>query len=118
VAKVRLARTQSITVDGTVLLGTRDFDVDVELDTVDVTRWDSAARGEITLTEMNTITLQVYYAEDVKRFMLKWNKFPPEPMEISVDGATANFLVHKVKLSGQFNGVLAYEVVLKLWPFV
>lgn len=116
-AKVRLARKQSISADGVVLLGTRDFDVDLELDTVDVTRWDSSARGELTLTEMNTVTLQIYHAEDVRRFMAKWNKFPPQPMLISVDGASANFLVHKVKLSGQFSGVLAYEVVLKLWPF-
>jgi hypothetical protein len=117
VAKVRLARKQSISADGVVLLGTRDFDVDLELDTVDVTPWSSAARGELTLTEMNTVTLQIYHAEDLRRFMAKWNKFPPQPVTISVDGATANFLVHKIKLSGQFGGVLAYEVVLKLWPF-
>lgn len=116
-AKVRLARKQSITVDNVVLLGTRDFDVDLELDTVDVTRWDSAARGELTLTEMNTITLQVYHVDEVKRFMAKWNKFPPKPLTIAVDGSSAKFLVHKVKVSGQFSGVLSYEVVLKLWPY-
>jgi predicted secreted protein len=118
VAKVRLARSQSITADGIVLLGTRDFDIDLELDTVDVTRWDSAARGELTLTEMNTITLQIYHVEDVRRFMRKWNKFPPEPVTIALGGASANFVVTKLKLSGQFGGVLAYEVVLKLWPFI
>ena len=116
-AKVRLARQQSITADGVVLLGTRDFDVDLELDTVDVTRWDSAVRGELTLTETNTVTLQIYHAEDVQRFMRKWNYFPPRPVQIAIDGASAKFLVHKVKVSGQFSGVLAYEVVLKLWPY-
>ena len=114
---VRLARKQSITADGIVLLGTRDFDVDLELDTVDVTPWGSAARGELTLTEMITITLQIYHVEDVRRFLAKWNKFPPQPLTIAIDGAAAKFLVHKCKLSGQFGGVLAYEVVLKLWPF-
>lgn len=116
-AKVRLARKQSVRADGVVLLGTRDFDVDLELDTVDVTPWNSAARGELTLTEMITITLQIYHVEDVRRFMRKWNKFPPQPVTISVDGATARFLVHKLTISGQFSGVLAYEVVLKLWPY-
>jgi hypothetical protein len=117
VGKVRLARSQSVRADGIVLLGTRDFEFDLELDTVDVTRWDSAARGELTLAEMNTVTLQIYHAEDVRRFMRKWNKFPPQPVKIRIDGAEANFLVHKVKVSGQFSGVLAYEVVLKLWPY-
>ena len=115
--QVRLARNQSVTADGVVLLGVRDFDVDLELDTVDVTPWNHTARGELTLTEMNTVTLQVYTAEDVRRFMSKWNRFPPEPVTIAVDGASANFLIHKVKVSGQFSGVLSYEVVLKLWPF-
>ena len=114
---VRLAKNQSVSADGIVLVGTRDFDVDLDLDTVDVTRWDSAARGELTLTEMNTVTLQIYHVEDVRRFMAKWNKFPPQPVLIAVDGASANFLVHKMKLSGQFTGVMAYEVVLKLWPY-
>jgi len=117
VAKVRLARNQSISADNIVLLGTRDFDVELELDTVDVTPWNSAARGEITLTEMNTVTLQIYDAEDAGRFMAKWNQFPPKPVAIKVGGAQANFLVHKVKVSGQFSGVMAYEVVLKLWPY-
>ena len=116
-AKVRLARKQSITADGIVLLGTRDFDVDLELDTVDVTRWDSAVRGELPLTEMETVTLQIYHVEDVRRFMRKWNHFPPQPVQIAIDGASAKFLVHKLKVSGQFSGVLAYEVVLKLWPY-
>lgn len=116
-AKVRLARKQSVSADGVVLNGVRDFDVDLELDTVDVTRWDSGVRGELTLTEMNTVTLQIYHAEDVRRFMAKWNQFPPRPVTITIDGGTAKFLVHKVKVAGQFSGVLAYEVVLKLWPF-
>ncbi len=116
-AKVRLARKQPVYADGVVLNGVRDFDVDLDLDSVDVTRWDSGYRGEITLTEMNTVTLQVWHAEDVRLFMRKWNRFPPRPVRISVDGAAANFLVHKVKLAGQFGGVMAYEIVLKLWPY-
>lgn len=116
-ATVRLARSQSISADGIVLLGTRDFDVDLDLDAVDVTPWDSSSRAELTLTQTASVTLQIYHAEDVRRFIAKWNKFPPEPVTIAVDGAEALFLVHKVKVSGQFSGTLAYEVVLKLWPY-
>lgn len=116
-AKVRLARKQPVYADGVVLNGVRDFDVDLDLDSVDVTRWDAGHRGELTLTEMNTVTFQVWHAEDVRRFMAKWNKFPPQPVTIAVDGASAKFLVHKVKLAGQFSGVMAYEIVLKLWPY-
>jgi len=117
VAKVRLARSQSITVNGRVLLGTRDFDIDVDSDSVDVTPWDSDYRGEMPLTEMTTITLQVYHQEEVGLFMAAWNQFPPLPLTVSVVGASANFVIQKLKISGQFNGLVVYEVVLKLWPF-
>ncbi len=116
-AKVRLARKTPIYADGVVLNGTRDFDIELDLDAVDVTPWDSSVRGELTLTEANTVTLQIYHADDVRRLMAKWNKFPPEPVRISIDGSAANFLVHKLKVAGQFGGVLAYEVILKLWPY-
>jgi hypothetical protein len=117
VAKVRLSRKTPIYADGVVLNGVRDFDVDLDLDSVDVTPWYGDARGELTLTEGNTITLLVWYPEDVTRFIQKWNKFPPQPISISVDGASANFLVHKIKLAGQFTGLQSYEITLKLWPY-
>jgi len=117
VAKVLLARNQSISVNGRVLLGTRDFDIDVDSDAVDVTPWDSGFRGEMPLTEMTTITLQVYHLDEVALFMAAWNQFPPQPLTVSVIGATANFVIQKLKISGQFSGLIAYEVVLKLWPY-
>jgi hypothetical protein len=80
VAKVLLARNQSISVNGRVLLGTRDFDIDVDSDAVDVTPWDSGFRGEMPLTEMTTITLQVYHLDEVALFMAAWNQFPPQPL--------------------------------------
>ena len=117
-AKVRLARTQQISADGVVLMGTRDFDVDIELDGVDVTTWESGVRAELPLVEGNTVTLEVYHLNEVQAFMRKWNKFPPEPVTLSIGGVgVANFLVHSVKAKGQFSGVLAYQVVLELWPY-
>ena len=115
--KVRLARKQPITVDGVVLNGTRDFDLDLDLDAVDVTPWDSAFRGELPLTEAIGITLQILHDEDVQVFYAKWNKFPPQPLVVSVDGLTANFLVHKIKAGYPFSGAIGYEVTLKRWPY-
>lgn len=115
--KVRLGRSQSITVNGRVLLGTRDFDLDVDSDSFDVTPWDSDYRGEMPLTESTTITLQVYHLDEVALFMAAWNRFPPRPLRVAVLGVRANFVVHKLKVSGQFNGLIVYEVVLKLWLF-
>lgn len=114
---VKLARQSSITIDGVTILGTRDFDVDIDLDTVDVTPWNGVCRGELPLMEANTVTLQIYDSSDLARLASAWNQFPPQPVALGIDGRSAKFLVHKIKIGGQFSGVQAYDVVLKLWPY-
>ena len=117
-AKVRLARNQAIYANGVVLLGTRDFDIDQEVDGVDVTPWRASGTAELPLCESATLTLQVYHLEDAQRLAAKWNQFPPEPVEITIDNAgTGKFVVKSVKTAGPIAGVLAYTVVLKSWPY-
>ena len=116
--KVRLARDQSITVDGIVLLGTRDFELDQEVDGVDVTPWQATGAAELTLVESATLTLQVYYVEALQRLAAKWNAFPPEPVEVAIPYVgTGKFIVRNIKYAGPFAGVLAYTVTLKSWPY-
>jgi len=121
VPRVRLARTQSISVNGVALLGTRDFDINVDLDTADVTPWDSSVRGELTLTEMTVLTLEVYHSEDLAVFLNHWNAFPPNPISITIgdssSSTSASFCVYGIKWNFPLTGVLSYEVVLKLWPY-
>lgn len=117
-AKVRLARKQQISVDGVVLQGTRDFDVEQELDGVDITPWRASGTAELTLCESATLSLQVYHLEDAKRLAAKWNKFPPEPVEISISGVgTGKFVVKSIKHDGGFTGLLSYTFTFKSWPY-
>jgi len=118
VAKVRLARNQQISADGIVLQGTRDFDVEQELDGVDVTPWQASGTAELTLCETATLTLQVYHLEDLRRLYAKWNKFPPEPIQLSIDGVGAGkFVIKNIKYAGDFAGLLTYTCTFKSWPY-
>jgi len=118
VAKVKLAKNQTISADGVVLLGTRDFDIDQDTDGVDVTPWTSSGTAELPLCESATLTLQVYHLEDAQRLAAKWNSFPPEPVTITIDNAgTGQFVVRSVKTNGPFGGVLSYTIVMKSWPY-
>ena len=117
-AKVRLARKQQISADGVVLQGTRDFDVDRELDGVDVTPWQASGTAELTLCESATITLQVYHLEDAQRLAAKWNTFPPQPIQLAIDGVGAGqFIVKSMKFDGGFGGILSYTFTFKSWPY-
>lgn len=117
-AKVRLARDQVITVDGVILQGTRDFELTQDLDGVDVTPWTASGTAQITLCESATLKLQIYHLEDVQRIGATWNKFPPQPLEISITRVGAGrFIVSNLTSSGQFGQVLSYTVTLKSWPY-
>lgn len=117
-AKVKLARDQSISADGVVLLGTRDFDIEQEVDGVDVTPWTASGTAELPLCESATLTLQVYHLEDVQRLMAKWNTFPPQPIAVAISNAGyGQFVIKSIKTNGGFGGVLAWTLVLKSWPY-
>ena len=117
-ARVKLARDQAIYADGVALIGTRDFEIDQDTDGVDVTPWTSSGTAELPLCESATLTLQVYHLEAAQRLAAKWNLFPPQPVEISIDNAgTGRFVVRNIKTAGPFAGLLGYTVTFKSWPY-
>lgn len=117
-AKVRLARNQAIYADGVALLGTRDFELDREIDGVDVTPWTASGTAELPLCEAATLRLQVYHVEDAIRLAAKWNAWPPEPVEIAIDYVgRARFQIKSMTIAGPFSGVLSYNVTFKSWPY-
>jgi len=118
VAKVRLGRNQSISVDGITLLGTRDFDLNQELDGVDVTPWTASGTAELPLCESATLTVQVFHLEAVQALAAKWNTFPPQPVTVAIDSVgTGKFLVKSVKSAVPFSRLVEYTAVLRSWPY-
>ena len=122
-AKVKLAKDQAIFADGVALLGTRDFEIERELDGVDVTPRNASGTAELPLCESATLKVQIYHEADVVRLNAKWNLFPPEPVEVTIANtageqvASGRFMVKSMSISGQFGGLVAYTVTLHSWPY-
>lgn len=122
-ARVKLAKDQAIFADGVALLGTRDFEVERELDGVDVTPRNASGTAELTLCESATLKVQIYHETDVVRFNEKWNLFPPEPLDIVIANtageqiASGRFVIKGMSISGQFAGLVTYSVTLHSWPY-
>lgn len=122
-AKVKLAKNQAIYADGVALLGTRDFEIERELDSVDVTPRNASGTAKLTLCETASMKLQVYHIDDVVRLNRKWNKFPPQPVEITIADtagpqiAFGTFVIESMTIAGPFGGVVSYTVSLSSWPY-
>jgi hypothetical protein len=60
----------------------------------------------------------LFRSEAAQRLAAKWNSFPPQPVEISIDNAgTGRFVVRNIKTAGPFAGLLGYTVTFKSWPY-
>jgi len=116
--KVKLGRDQVISLDGIVLEGVRDVDVDIDMSTHDVTSWWHGWKSTLPLAGDVTIKVLVYWAENYEDFYDKFNKHPPERMDLSITNAVScGCIPVKIAVKQPIAGVLAWEVTLKMWTY-
>lgn len=113
---VKLGRDQTISLDGNVLEGTREFDIDIDMKSMEVTSWDHDAASTLPLSLDATVKLLIYWGEDYADISGKLNKHPPEPMTLAISNVgTVRCVPTKVAIKGPISGVLAWEVTLRLF---
>lgn len=116
--KVKLGRDQTISLDGVVLEGVRELDVDLDMSTHDVTAWWHDWKSTLPLAADATVKVLIYWQENYDDFYRKFNKHPPERMELSISNVGFVPCVPvKVSVKQPIAGVLAWEVTLKLWTY-
>lgn len=115
---ILLGRNQTLSLDGSVLEGTREIDIDVQSKTVDVTGWDHVLASTLTLSQDITIKLVVYGQEDHLRINSGLSVEPPQPMNISVSNlGSADFVPVSVRITPSITGVVAWEWTFKSWNY-
>lgn len=116
--KVKLGRDQVLTLDGKVLEGVREVDLDVSTKTVDVTSWVSFNASTLPIVSDATIRLLIYWKEDWDKLSDKINQHPPKPVTLGISNAyTIRCIPSGVKIMQPIAGVLAWEVTLKPYGF-
>ncbi len=115
---IRLGRDQTLTLDGSPLEGTRDFDYSIDMATEDVTPWHAPWASTLPISGDVSFRLLIYGAEDYARVASKINRHPVEPMELSISGGVAMRVV-PVGVRGviPIAGVVAWECTFKLWSY-
>lgn len=82
--KILLGFDQTATLDGEVLEGTTDFDVDIEGDVTNVTPPHHGWASHLVTRADITITIGIKWAETYAKLWAKFNKHPPEPMDLAI----------------------------------
>lgn len=115
---ILLGKNQKVSLDGQALDGVREIDIEVETRTVDVTPWNSPNASTLPLLADATVRMLIYTVEDWGKVKAKFLKWPPQRIQMSVTNAyDVPCLPVGVKVVGPINGVVAYEVVLRLYVF-
>lgn len=113
-----LGRDQNLSVDGTVLDGVREIDISVDLKTQDVTAWNHAWCSTLATHADVTIAFKVLWSESYSTIGAKLNQHPPQPLTVAITNAgSAKFLLTNVKIGLPIDGVMAWDVTMKLWSY-
>lgn len=117
-ANVKLGRDQVLMLDGTVLEGVRELDIDIDMATHDVTSWWHDWKSTLPIAADATVKVLVYWKENYDDFYDKFNRHPTEPMRLTISNVGGgDFVPVKIAVKQPLQGVLAWEVTLKLWTY-
>jgi hypothetical protein len=115
-AKVKLGRDQTLSLDGAVLEGVREVDVDIDMKTQEVTSYWHDVSSTLPISVDATVKLLIYWADDWNQIASKFNQHPPQAVTLAIsNGPTIRCVPVKASIKQPIAGVLAWEVTLK--PF-
>lgn len=116
--KVKLGHNQKFRLDGQALPGTRDVEVSIDTKQVDVTAWNHSWVSTLPLQIDVTIRATLYWQEDFGKIWPRFNKHPPQKVDLAIDGVVSGpFVPVDVKIANPLSNVLAYDVTFKLWNY-
>ena len=113
-----LGRNQTLSIDGTVLEGVREIDISIDTRTQDVTAWNHDWASTLVMAADVTIGFKLLWSENYSAIGAKFNQHPPQPLTVDISNAgSAKFLPTNVKLGMPIDGVMSWDVTLKLWNY-
>lgn len=114
--KILLGYEQTASLDGQVLEGTTDFDIDIDAETTNVTPPGHATASHLVIRSDWTISIAVKWAETYEKLSAKFNKHPPEPMTLSISNvASIPVVMVGAPVRVPLAGLVGWQVRLKPW---
>jgi hypothetical protein len=116
--KFALGRDQVITLDGTPLVGTREFDVQIEMQEADVTDWRHGQKSTLPIANSQTVRVLIYWLEAYNKVAAKYNQHPPQKMTLGITGyGTIYVLPTSVRIGCPIDGLVTWDCTFKGWGY-
>lgn len=116
--KIKLGRDQELRLDGEILEGVRELDLDVTSKTMDVTSWKDSLASTLVVAADVSIRVLIYWLKDYQRIEAKYLLHPPEAMSMSISNfGTFRVVPEKIRGGQPINGVVSWEVTFKTFLY-
>jgi len=116
--RVVLARNQQVTLNGSVLEGTRDVDIEASTRTHDVTSWEHSGTSTLVTGADFTVKFLIYWQENFRSLVANFNSQPPVPMDLSIGGAgSVKVVPTNIAIKQPIGGVVAWEVTCRTFLY-
>jgi hypothetical protein len=117
-AKVKLGRDQTLTLDGVPLAGVREVDIQVDMQSQDVTAFDHSTTSTLPVRQDVTVRTLIYHKQDYDVIRGKFSLTTPTPALLGISNvASAKFVPVSVKIVQPVDGVMAWDVTWKIWNY-
>lgn len=115
---IKLGHNCKLRIDGFVMEGARDVEIEIDTRKVDVTAWNHLWTSTLPVGMDVTLRALIYWHTDFGSIWQKFNRYPPQPVRIVVDGViTGNFLPVECRIANPLAAVVSYDVTFKAWNY-
>jgi hypothetical protein len=116
--RVELGHNQTLRVNDTALQGVREVDVEMSTRTIDITGWNHKYASTLPTVIDASLTVTLYYPNEVGQFWTNLRTHPKEPMTLQIDGLVRGpFVVSGIKIGCPMGGVVPHEVTFKQYCY-
>lgn len=115
-AKVKLGRDQTLTLDGVALAGVREVDFQVDMQGQDVTSFNHSTTSTLPIRQDVTLRTLIYHKDDYDVVRGFFSLTTPVPATIAITNVgSCKFVPVSVKIAQPIDGVMAWDVTWKSW---
>ncbi len=116
--RFQLGHNQTFRVNGTALEGVREVSAEASTRTIDITGWDHKYASTLPTAIDASLTVTLYYPEEVGQFWTNLSTHPKVPMTLTIDGLfTGPFVVSAIKVGCPMGGVVPHDITFKQYCY-
>jgi hypothetical protein len=99
-------------------VGTREFDVQLEMQEADATGWTHEQRSTLPVANSKTVRVLIYWQDAYAKVAAKYNQHPPRKMSLTISGCgSIDVVPTSIKIGHPVDGIVTWDCTFKSWNY-